>query len=89
MNNQDDQPLRQIKSKILQVQLFGAPGAMILGLGLYGLFGANGNAFHPLLNDMRVVYSLIAAGVAMELWQFMQLLPLLRQQAKIISDKQP
>lgn len=82
-----EQQLKKIKSKILQVQLFGAPGAIVLGLGLYGLFGANGNAFHPVLNDMRIVYSLIAAGATIEIWQFMQLLPLLKQQAKIISDK--
>ena len=87
MSTDSEQQLKDIKSKILRVQLLGAPGAVILGLGLYGLFAANGDAFHPALNDMRVVYSLIAAGGAIEIWQFMQLLPLLKQQAGIISKK--
>ena len=88
MNN-SDQRLKAIKSKILTVQLFGAPGAILLGLGLYGMFGANGHAFHPALNDARVVYSLIAAGVTIEIWQFIQLLPLLKQQAQINNEKKP
>ena len=87
MHSNNEQQLKAIKSKILQVQIFSAPGAILLGLGLYGIFGANGNAFHPSLNDMRVVYSLIAAGVTIEIWQFLQLLPLLKAQAKINNAK--
>lgn len=87
MHPDDEHQLKAIKSKIIKVQLFGAPGAIVLGLGLYGLFAANGHAFHPALNDMRVVFSLIAAGVTIEIWQFLQLLPLLKAQAKINNTK--
>lgn len=89
MNPKRNQQLKIIKSKILKLQILSAPGAIILGLGLYGLFAAGGQAFHPALNDMRVVYSLIAAGVTIEIWQFMNLLPLLKAQAKIINEESP
>ncbi|MBI3187986.1 MAG: hypothetical protein HYZ31_09025 [Gammaproteobacteria bacterium] len=87
MRSNNEQQLKVIKRKIFRLQLFGAPGAIILGLGLYSLFGANGQAFHPALNNSNVVFSLLAAGITIEIWQFLQLLPLLKEQAKLINSK--
>jgi hypothetical protein len=45
-----------------------SPGSVMIGLGLYGKFAAKGNAFHPLLNNMNVVDSLLVAGALITVW---------------------
>ncbi len=79
--------LKSIKKKIVKTQIIGAPGAIFIGLGLYGIFGANGNAFHPLLNDKSIVNSLLIVGVAIELWQIYIIIPLFKKQAKLVREK--
>lgn len=83
MSNKKNRELSKIKTNIIKLQLVGAPGLLLLGLGLYGLFGANGNAFHPLLNDQTIVYSLLIIGGLIEILQLVFLVPLLMKQAKI------
>ena len=82
-----EKELSQIKSKIIKINIIGYPGLILLGLGLYGLFGAKGDAFHPMLNDMKVVYGFIAYGIASVIWEFTQLIPLYRKKEKIINEK--
>ena len=76
-----------IKKKIVKTQLIGAPGAILIGIGLYGMFGANGDAFHPLLNDEVFVQRIIIIGAAIEMWQFYVLIPLLKRQSKLAKNK--
>lgn len=86
MDTNNEQKLKNIKLKIVKLQIFGAPGAILLGLGLYGIFGAQGNAFHPLLNDLGIVYGLLATGIAIELWQLFMLIPLWKKQSQIAKS---
>ena len=79
--------LKQVKKRIIMLQLVGAPGAILLGLGLYGMFGANGNAFHPLLNNKNVVAGLVILGIAIEIWQFVVLIPLVKKQIRLINER--
>ena len=79
--------LRNIKKKIIMTQLIGAPGAIFIGLALYAIFAANGDAFHPLLNDKTIVNSLLIIGIAIELWQFYVLIPLFKNQAKLLREE--
>lgn len=79
--------LTDIKKKIIMTQIIGAPGIIFLGLGLYGMFAANGNAFHPLLNDKSIVNGLLIVGVAIELWQLYVIIPLFKKQAGLIRER--
>lgn len=87
MNSNSETELKQLKKRIILTQVIGMPGAILLGLGLYGVFGANGNAFHPLLNDKHVVASLVVIGVAIEVWQLVVLIPLFKKQIKLINQR--
>ena len=51
------------------------------------MFAANGDAFHPLLNDRGVVYGMLVAGVVLEALQMYRLIPLLkaRENGRIIN----
>lgn len=79
--------LKNIKKKIIMTQLIGAPGAIFIGLALYAIFGANGDAFHPLLNDKTIVNSLLIIGIAIELWQFYVIIPLFKKQSKLLREE--
>lgn len=78
--------LTAIKRDIIEIQVFGIPAALLLGLGLYGLFAANGNAFHPLLDNRAVVYGMLVAGAVLEFLQMYRLIPLLKEQAHIVRN---
>jgi len=55
----------------------------MLGLGLYAKFAADGDAFHPLLNNDSVVNSMLVAGAAMMLWGGYKVFTLARDKARL------
>jgi hypothetical protein len=70
-----------INQSIIMFGAIDAIGTVLLGLGLYGKFGARGDAFHPLLNDPAVVNTLIVVGaILMPLGGF-KLMTLIKQKA--------
>ncbi len=78
--------LKRIKKKMLVTQIIGSPGLIFLGIGLYGMFGVDGNAFHPLLENKNFIYGLLAAGVIIEVWQLFVLIPLFIKHSKLLSE---
>lgn len=79
---------KDIDTKIMKLQLISAPAMILLGLGLYGVFGVtDGNAFHPALNDKNNAYGLIAVGVAIEVFFTMKLVQLLKQKAELVKEQ--
>jgi len=83
-NKQEE--LDYITKKIVKIQILGAPGTIMLGLAFYAIFGAQGDAFHPLLNDMNVVYSMLGLGVVITVWEFMTFWKLIKQKKKLQSE---
>ena len=77
--------IKSIKKKILVTQIIAFPGLIFLGVGLYGLFGVDGNAFHPLLENKNFIYGLLAAGVIIEVGQLIVTMSLLMKQSKLLS----
>ena len=77
MNN--EQRIKEIEKEILKVSIMDAPGSILFGLGLYGKFAANGDAFPLLLNDPSIVNSLLAAGFALMAWGGYTILTLSRE----------
>ena len=82
----NEEELVGIKKKIIKTQLIGTPGAILIGLGLYGMFGANGDAFHPLLNNEVFVQRILIIGAVIEIWQFYVLMPLFKRQSKLAKN---
>jgi len=70
LNPQAEQELTVLKSKLLKTQLYSFPGSILLGLALYGLFAANGNAFHPILNSQQNLLIILATAVAILALEF-------------------
>lgn len=79
--------MKKIRKKISLVNLLGTPGALLLGLGLYALFGAKGDPLFPILNNTTVVYLMVVVGVVIEIVQFVVLLPLFKKKALLSKSK--
>lgn len=65
---------KQLKKQLLITHLLGLPGTLMLGLGVYGVFIADGNGFHPFFDNVENSYYLLAAGVAISIWEAMRII---------------
>lgn len=83
MYQRPEDRLNDIKKELIKVQIFEAPGTILFGLGLYGKFAANGNAFHPFLNDPANINTLLVLGVAIMAWGGYRFFSLLRERADL------
>jgi hypothetical protein len=78
--------LRQIQRNLLITIIIDTPGTILVGLGLYGVFGADGDAFLNILNDQNIAYGAIVLGGAIMIWSFVRVLSLLQKKAKIMRE---
>jgi len=62
MDSSKTTTVEEIQKKITTIAIIDMPASVMIGLGLYGKFAANGDAFHPLLNDVVIVNSLLTSG---------------------------
>ncbi len=83
MHHTPEEQLQTLKQQLAKVQLIEAPGTIMFGLGLYGKFAADGNAFHPLLNDPGVVSILLVAGGTVMAWGTYKLVTILREMQRV------
>ncbi len=87
MYRNTEEESQHLQKKIIIYNILGAPGAILLGLGLYGLFGAQGDAFIPILNNLNVVYGFIAVGAIIMIWEFAMTIPLLKRKSEIVKEE--
>jgi len=67
-NQKNSEAIKTLKRDLIKTQLIEFPGFVLVGLGLYGKFGAKGNAFLPILNDQSVVNIMLAIGAVTMVW---------------------
>ncbi len=72
-----------IQKKIIFLIVLDLPASIMIGLGLYGKFAANGDAFHPLLNDASVVNALLTVGVVLMGFCAYKVLSLIKQRNQL------
>ena len=82
-----EQRIKEIQKEIVKVSVLESPGAILLGLGLYGKFAAQGDAFLPILNSETVVHVLLGLGVAIMLWGATRIMSLVREMARLNEEK--
>lgn len=79
---QEPQDSNSIQRQLIKYQLFSTPAVIMIGLALYGLFGAQDGAFPSILNHEDVAYSLLTAGIALEAWVMLKTIPLIRHRKR-------
>lgn len=83
---QKEEQLKDVTKQITVLSVVNMPGQVALGLGLYGYFAVNGDAFHPLLNNPDVVMGLLVFGIASSAITAIKSFSLFRQKKKLEQD---
>ncbi|MGI3003246.1 hypothetical protein ACRTDJ_09190 [Shewanella algae] len=86
MKTQLHAELAQVKRSLVITQLLGTPGMLLIGLALYGLIIADGDAFVPALNNPINCYALIAIGSAIAFWEALKVIKLTKKQTQILKQ---
>ncbi|ARN74028.1 hypothetical protein [Oceanicoccus sagamiensis] len=81
-----EERIKAIGKEITRVALIDALGSILVGLGLYAKFVANGNAFHPLLNDGTVVNIMLGTGAVIIVWGGYKLFTLSRGKLSLKNE---
>jgi len=86
-NQQQEEATEKARQKIiakdmLRVSLFGTPGSIMLGLGLFGFFTEKPENLFYLLGEEYFVYGLLIVGGIIELWQMIEILRIKRKHKK-------
>ena len=79
--------LKEINKSIFIYSLISFLATTMIALGLYALFGSNGEPFAQLLTNETFVYSMLALGVAIELWTVSKLFPLWSEKGALLKEQ--
>ena len=79
--------LSEVDRKMLLVNILDAPGCVMVGLGVYAKFGANGNAFHPLLENDQFVNGMLLLGVLIVAWGGSQIFKLSKERKQLLAEQ--
>ncbi len=85
LENKEDE-IQRIEKRIIVISILETPGAILLGLGLYGLFGADGDAFIEILNYREIAFAATIVGGAIMLWSIIAIIPLLKRKAQLAQQ---
>lgn len=81
-----EQQLKEVNQRLIKIQIIGALGNILVGLALYGIWGAQGDAFLPILNNMTVAYSMMVIGIMILVWQFSNYFPLIKKKIALTKE---
>lgn len=82
MKTELEAELKATQKSMVRLQLVGAIGNIMLGLGLYGIFTGEA-AFHPFLSDPIHCYALLSLGGMIALWEGLKMIKLARHKQKL------
>jgi len=85
LQQDNNEELKQISRKIVMANIFGVPSSILLGLGFYGKFAAQGDAFIDILNNQDVVHGCLAIGGVIMLLEIFYIISLSRRRAKLLQ----
>ena len=75
-----------IQKKITLIALAETPGFILVGLSGYAKFAADGNAFHPLLNDPSTVNLILGVGIGIMAVCAISILKLTKKRSKLLKE---
>jgi hypothetical protein len=85
MHQNLEERVKEIDKEFKKVQFLEMPGPIMVGLGLYGKFGAGG-AFHPFLDDPANITILLIVGGMIMVWGVPKSVALLREKANLQKE---
>lgn len=82
-----EEELKHLRKKLIFTNIIGSPGPILVGLGLYGKFDANGDAFISILNNQDYVHGFIVVGGIIMLWEIFTMIPLVQRKSELMNKK--
>ena len=79
--------IKQIQKKLFVLFIIEFPAMMLVSLGLYAVFVANGNAVPDLLNNKNIAYGVIVIGGAVMAWCASKIVPLLKRKLQLENEE--
>jgi len=75
--------IKAIDKEFLKVVVIDAPASMLVAIGLYAKFAADGDAFLPFLNNQNNVNIILGLGVGISAWCVYKIMTLGREKAAL------
>ena len=82
------QRIKEVQKEIVKVSILESPGAIMFGLGLYGKFGPEGDAFLSILNNEMVVNMLLGLGALIMAWGALKIVSLAKESARLREEQE-
>lgn len=82
-----EERLKEIQKEITKVVMLESPGTIMVGVGLYAKFAANGDTGIEILNNQSVVNGMLILGAVIMCWGASRLMSLLKERSKISNSK--
>ena len=82
-----EEELKHLQKKLLIKNIISTPGAILFGLGLYGKFGANGDAFISILNNQNYAHGFIVIGGIIMIWEIFTMILLIKRKSVLMKKE--
>lgn len=82
MNANEQAELAAVKRSMVMTQVVGLPGTVMIGFGIYGLWG-NGRELHSFLADPINCYGLLAVGGLIALRESVKIIKLAKRRKQL------
>ena len=87
MHSSKEEELKQVQKELLILNIIDMPATVLVGLGLFAVFGADGDAIPSLLNDKNLAYGAIVVGGSIMAWCLVKMFPLLKKRAQLANEE--
>ena len=87
MHRNTEEEMKQIQKKLRILVIIDGLAMMLIGLGLYAVFGADGNAIFDLLNNKNIAYGAVIVGGVVAAWCLVKIFPLLQRQVELQNEE--
>jgi len=87
MQRSKEEQIKQVQKEILILSIIDMPATVLVGLGLFAVFGADGNAIPEALNNKDLAYGALVVGGIVMAWCFVKMLPLLKRKAQLANEE--
>ncbi len=78
--------LKEIEKEFVKIGIIDAPGAILVGLGLYAKFTDKKDLFLAILQNDRVVNAMLAVGGMIMIWSVINLIRLAIERQKLDKE---
>ena len=86
MQSNREEELQQIRKKLIIMNMIDAHAAVLCGLGIYGLYGASGDAFIDILNNQAIATTAAVAGGMIMFCCMAIMFPLFKRKADLMRE---